>query len=118
MRKAIFTSMLLIVALSGCKTISSGGLEVSSSGDITVDGKSLGKAPAPKMPDLPPSLAKKAGALPPLTDPTVPGMQKDAIETDRRYNDVAHQLNNTIDAWNCVKSALNDGTDPKKCFGS
>ena len=68
------------------------------------------------MPALPDSLAKKAGRLPPLTDPSVAGQQKDAAATDRAYNDVSHQLNNVIDAWNCVREALNNEKDAKACF--
>jgi hypothetical protein len=90
--------------------------QIGTTTEIVINGETVGKAPAPKVPALPDALARKAGALPPLTDPSVAGQQKDAADTDRRYNDVAHQLNNVIDAWFCVKDALNEEKDAKACF--
>lgn len=114
--------LLACVVLSGCVTTPKDVLklprpaEVGSKTEIIIDGQSVGKAPAPKVPALPASLAKKATALPPLSDPSVAGQQRDAIATDRRYNDVAMQLNNVIDAWKCVSTALNGEKDAMACF--
>lgn len=90
--------------------------DINTGGDIIIDGQSVGEAPAPKIPDLPENLKKKAGRLPALTDRTVEGQQKSAIETDKAYNAVAFQLNAVIDAWSCVRKTLNDKKDPEVCF--
>ncbi len=120
MKKII--ALIALASLSACATTPKDVLklprpaQVGSNTEIVIDGKSVGKAPAPKMPALPKTLAKRAGPLPPLTDPSVAGQQKDAADTDRRYNDVAHQLNNVLDAWDCVLDALNNEKDAKACF--
>ncbi len=109
--------IVLALGLSACKTLPTPPLpDINTPDDIVIDGEHIGSAPAPKMPELPSNLAQKAHRLPDLTDATPKGLQDDAARTDRAYNDVAHRLNNIIDAWNCVKKALNDGTDAAKCF--
>lgn len=113
MKKIIIIAAAL--ALAGCAG-KPDGPDINSGSDIVIDGETIGKAPAPKVPALPPSLAKKAERLPDLTNPSVPAQQADAIATDRKYNAIAFQMNNIIDAWNCVKKALNDGEDAEKCF--
>ncbi len=114
MKKIIIIAAAL--ALASCTGKSGPGPDINTGSDIVIDGETIGKAPAPKVPKLPASLAKKAERLPDLTDPSVPAQQADAIATDRKYNSIAFQLNNIIDAWNCVKKALNDGEDAEKCF--
>lgn len=115
-----FAIIAVGLLLSGCATKDILKLPrpaaVGSTTEIIIDGTTIGKAPPPKVPALPANLAKKAGSLPPLTDPTVAGVQKDGAATDRLYNDVAIQLNNVIDAWSCVMDALNNEKDAKACF--
>ena len=121
--KKIIAIAALALSLSACATTKDvlspsvpRPAQVGSNTEIVINGQTVGKAPAPKMPALPSSLAERAGPLPPLTDPSVAGQQKDAAETDRRYNAVAHQLNNVLDAWDCVLDALNNEKDAKACF--
>lgn len=79
----------------------------------------LGDLPTTKpvqVPDLPVKLAKKAEALPPLTDNTMGGREFDAAETDRKYNEVAHQTNGLIKFYNCVKDSVNNKKDIKQCL--
>jgi hypothetical protein len=113
-------ALVAALALTGCATTDVLKLprpaQIGSNTEIVIDGQSIGKAPPPQMPALPGSLAKKAGPLPPLTDPSVAGQQKDAVDTDRRYNDAAFQLNNVIDAWFCVRDALNNDKDATACL--
>lgn len=113
--------MAVALTLSGCMTPKDilklpRPAEIGSSTPIVIDGTTIGSAPAPKMPALPDSLSKRATALPPITDATVAGQQRDAIATDRRYNDVSRQLNSVIDAWGCVLDALNNEKDATACF--
>ena len=77
-----------------------------------------GLAPAPEMPDLPPSLAKPAKQLPPLIDPTMGGSQLDGARDDMTYNEVSWQLNTIIKAWACVKKALAERKDATGCFNT
>jgi len=77
-----------------------------------------GLAPAPEMPDLPPSLAKPAKQLPPLTDPTVDGNQLEGARDDQQYNEIAWQLNTIIKAWGCVKKALAERKDATGCLNA
>ena len=110
----------VLVTIMGCLALSACAhgptVDVNTSDDIVVDGQTIGRAPPPKMPELPPALSQRATRLPDLTDNTVSGLQADAIETDRRYNDVSHQLNSVLDAWECVRTALNSGKDAAECF--
>lgn len=75
-----------------------------------------GLAKSVQIPDLPPNLAQKAEPLPPLTDPTMGGLVKSAIDTDMKYNSKAYQLNSLIDLYNCVKTSINDKKDIKSCL--
>lgn len=69
------------------------------------------------VPDLPPELAVPAKKLPPLTDNTMGGREVDAAETDKVYNNVAHQTNSLIKLYNCVKEAVNTkSTEISKCL--
>lgn len=68
----------------------------------------LGVAKPVQIPELPPELSKKAEALPPITDPSPEGIQKDGVATDIKYNEVAFQLNNLIKVYDCVKEAVNN----------
>ncbi len=117
------TLFVLLIALSLTGCISTTDIlkkirpaEVGSNTDIVIDGTTIGSAPAPKMPELPGSLAKRAKPLPQMTDRTAAGQQRDAVQTDRQYNAVAHQLNNVIQAWGCVREALNEQKDASACF--
>lgn len=67
----------------------------------------IGQTIPPKVPDLPADLSRRADRLPPLTDPTLEGLQRDAVTTDRAYNDVAGRLNSVLDVYECVKKAIN-----------
>ena len=69
-----------------------------------------------QIPDLPSNLAQKAGPLPPLKDPSMGAQVEDATNTDMQYNAKAHQVNNLIDLYNCVKTAINDNKDIKACL--
>lgn len=69
-----------------------------------------------QLPPLPENLSKKAEPLPPITDPTMGGLVRDGVKTDRMYNDVATRLNAVIDVYQCVRKAVNDKKDPESCF--
>lgn len=112
----IFLLAASSLMLCSCATTAIKTPDINMGNDIKIDGESIGEAPAPKVPELPANLRKKADRLPELTDRTVEGQQKDAMETDRAYNSIAFQLNAVIDAWECVRSTLNDNKDPKVCF--
>jgi hypothetical protein len=76
----------------------------------------IGLVTAVQIPDLPPSLAQKAGPLPELKDPSMAGQIEDATNADMQYNLVSHQLNSVIDIYNCVKISLNEKKDIKTCL--
>lgn len=69
-----------------------------------------------QVPDLPVKLSKPAERLPPLIDNTMGGREVDAAETDRKYNEVAHQTNGLIKLYNCVKDSVNNKKDIKQCL--
>lgn len=69
-----------------------------------------------QVPDLPVKLSERATALPPIIDNTMGGRELDAAETDRKYNKVAHQTNDLIKLYNCVKDSINNKKDIKKCL--
>lgn len=104
-----------IALLSGCVS-GREDIDIATSDDIVIDGENLGSAPAARVPQLPENLARKAQALPEITDRSLAGQQRSAVEADRAYNSVAIQLNAVIDAWECVRVSLNDKTDPEECF--
>lgn len=79
----------------------------------------LGDLPDTKpvqVPDLPTQLSTPAEKLSPLTDNTMGGREIDAAETDRKYNQVAHQTNGLIKLYNCVKESVNNKKDIKQCL--
>ncbi len=114
MKKLVLAS-LIVGLLAGCSTTRK-DTDINTNGDIVLNGENIGSAPAPKVPALPDNLSRKAQALPPIVDRTLAGQQQSAVEADRAYNSVAHQLNAVIDAWECVRKSLNDGVDPEECF--
>lgn len=67
-------------------------------------------------PVLPPNLAHKASALPPITDNTMGGSQVQGAKDDQQYNAVAFQLNALIDVYDCVRTSIIQGTDAKDCL--
>lgn len=69
-----------------------------------------------QVPELPANLSKKADRLPPITDNTMGGLTIDGAETDIKYNTVAHQLNNLIDVYECVRVSMNEKRNPEECF--
>lgn len=81
------------------------------------DTPDLGIAPPPEVPVLPDNLKQKAVRLPDITDPTLAGAHIEGAMTDRKYNDVAIQLNQLIDIYECIRVSLKDRKDPKICFG-
>lgn len=111
MKKFILCAALLLGACAH-----TGAADISTDGTIVIDGQDIGKAAAARVPDLPAPLAKKAQALPPMDDPSLSGQQIAAMEADRAYNGVAHQLNAVIDAWHCVQQSMNDNEKINKCF--
>ena len=107
--------LLTLGILSGCAgTIHTPN--ISSTTPIVLNGKTIGSAPPPKVPDLPANLAKRAGPLPHLTDGHEPTLVKDLAKTSSLYNDIANQLNAVLDAWGCVETSLNNNADSAKCF--
>lgn len=69
-----------------------------------------------QVPELPASLSKKAERLPPIQDNTMGGLVIDGAETDMQYNSIAHQLNNLIDVYECVRVSMNEKRNPEECF--
>lgn len=115
MNRKLIMVLAPMIALSACATPKP-DVDIATAGDIVINGENLGSAKAAEMPALPENLARRALPLPPLTDPTLAGQQRSAIETDRAYNGVATQLNSVLTAWECVRKSLNDNVDPKECF--
>ena len=78
----------------------------------------LGSAKVAQMPPLPARLAKKAERLPDITDGSLGGIHTDGAQADIRYNDLAYRHNALVDAWGCIREALNGrNTDNlTKCF--
>lgn len=73
----------------------------------------IGLANPVKIPDLPLSLAIRADRLPDLTDPSMGAQQIDSTATDIKYNNVAFQVNNLIDLYQCVQKSINEKKDIK-----
>lgn len=75
-------------------------------------------APPPvTMPDLPPTLAEKAEALPPITGNDVKDLIRDSAETSSRYNALRFRHNSLIDFYHCVQKAIADPKlDIKECL--
>lgn len=69
-----------------------------------------------QVPELPANLSKKAESLPPIKDNTMGGLTIDGAETDIKYNGIAHQLNNLIDVYECVRVSMNEKRNPEECF--
>jgi hypothetical protein len=69
-----------------------------------------------RIPEMPSNLAVKAKPLPPITDNTMGGLVIDGTNTDMKYNEVAHQLNNLIDLYDCVKLSINEKKDINTCL--
>ena len=102
MKKILFAAAALTM-ISGCK----------HAPDLE-----LGEAKSVQMPELPAELSRRAERLPDITDRTMGGVQVDGIETDKKYNDVAHQNNALITFYNCVRDAVNgrDASKVSNCF--
>jgi hypothetical protein len=75
-----------------------------------------GLAAPVRIPELPSNLAVKAKPLPPITDNTMGGLVIDGTNTDMKYNETAHQLNNLIDLYECIKVSINEKKDINKCL--
>ena len=69
-----------------------------------------------EMPALPSPLNQRAQPLPPIVATDLHGLIREGAQTDRAYNDIRDRYNATIDAWNCVRTALNKSEDAKRCF--
>lgn len=78
----------------------------------------IGQAPPARMPDLPPSLTQRAKRLPPITDPSLGGINADGAATDARFNDLATRFNALLDIYQCTKKALDakDADALKRCL--
>lgn len=79
--------------------------------------KPVAVTPTPvQMPALPAPLNQRAQPLPPLVATDLHGMIRESISTDRAYNELRDLHNATLDAWTCVRTALNEQTDATACF--
>lgn len=94
-----FLILVAAIALSACKTVPDTGL-----------------AKPVQIPELPANLAVKAKSLPPITDNTMGGLVIEGANTDMKYNEVAHQLNNVIDLYNCIRVSINEKKEIKTCL--
>ncbi|MFZ4165282.1 hypothetical protein [Brevundimonas sp. NPDC058933] len=84
------------------------------SGCIT---KPVPVTPTPvQMPALPAPLNQRAQDLPPLVATDLHGMIRESMATDRAYNEVRDRLNTVLDVYDCVRTAMNSGSDAKACF--
>jgi hypothetical protein len=103
--KKVIIIMAAFAALAGCKTTDDPGLDV-------------GVAPVAQMPELPATLSERAERLPDIEDRTLGGIHRDGVNTDVAYNDLAIRYNAVVDAWGCVREALNTRSTVKldKCF--
>lgn len=72
-----------------------------------------GLARPPEIPELPDNLAQRATSRPQLIDPTLGGLMEQAADDDAAYNARAHQVNNLIDLYNCVRDSINNGKEIK-----
>lgn len=92
-------TVALTVALTGCIT------------------KPVPVTPTPvQMPALPAPLAQRAEPLPPATATDLHGLIRESLDTDRRYNEVRDRHNAVLTAWDCVRAAMNTGSDATACF--
>jgi hypothetical protein len=105
MKKTIL-ALLAVMALAGCKTTGKEPLP------------EVGEAEAVQIPDLPTTFREKAERLPDINDATLGGIHRDGVNTDVTYNDLAIRYNALVDAWVCVREAVNSrSTDNiNKCF--
>lgn len=92
----------LLIALAGCKHT---GIDLQ-----------LPETKPIQVPELPAELAKPAQKLPPLTDNTMGGRELDAVETDKKYNEVVFQVNNLIVFYKCVRQSVNERKDLERCL--
>ena len=91
--------VIMTVALTGCIT------------------KPVPVTPTPvQMPALPSSLNQRAEPLPPATATDLHGLIRESMATDRAYNEVRDRLNTVLDVYDCVRTAMNTGSDAKACF--
>jgi predicted small secreted protein len=103
MKRFISALLPLVLLTAACNT--------------TGDGEPILSTPV-RVPDLPPELNVKAERLPDITDNTMGGLVLDGDATDKAYNKVAHNNNNLIDFYNCVKDAINLKQPLAKCLGT
>jgi hypothetical protein len=97
-----FAIFLAILLLSACSTVK----------PVAVVPQTV------QMPVLPAPLNQKADPLPPITGNDLHSLIRDGLSTDRAYNDLRARQAAVVDAWECVRVALKDGTDATKCFGT
>lgn len=69
-----------------------------------------------QMPSLPAPLNQPAQPLPTITATDLHGLIRDGLQTDRLYNDLRDRYNAVIQAWDCVRAALNQSEDASRCF--
>lgn len=69
-----------------------------------------------EIPALPANLSVKAKKLPPITDNTMGGREVVGATSDQAYNSIAHQLNKTIDLYNCVRDSINNKKNAEGCL--
>lgn len=66
-----------------------------------------------KIPELPAELAKRAEKLPENNDQTMGAQVLDNTSNIRAYNSKAFQVNDLIDIYNCVRTAVNEKKEIK-----
>jgi hypothetical protein len=98
--KNLLIPALAVMMLSACATTKTPAPDV-------------GVAPPPQMPELPETLSRKAERLPDIADRSLGGLHRDGVNTDAAYNELAHRYNALVDAWGCVRQALN-ARDPSE----
>lgn len=101
-----YTLIALALVVAGCV----------AKDDKAIDG--TWGAKGVKIPDVPPSLNKKAEKLPPLTDNTMGGRELEGARTDAAYNELGIRYNALLNLTKCIQITFNEGTpaDMKKCF--
>ena len=84
---------------------------------LTACTKTVSVEPVPvAMPSLPAPLNETAKPLPPITGTDLHSLLRDGIAADRAYNELRDRHNAIIQAWECVRLSLRDGTDTDQCF--
>lgn len=90
---------ILLLLLTGCATV-----------------PDVGIAEPVQIPELPAQYLEAPEPLPKLTDNSFEALQRDAFETDIKYNILSNRYIDIVEIYNCVRETVNKKGDTKTCF--